>query len=308
MATNRQLHTLSWVVGICGLLLVIWYVEPQDFLRKLSSVGVAGALGWFVLLLAARLLMIEVTVRPIRALGLSLTRAEAFWIGWIRTFSNQVFPFAGFAYYAHRLRQSSGISWAELAALSSLQLLLVAAGVGLIGVSATITNFAVMGPAALTTLVAFGLVASGSLLLAVRPAQFMRRLPSPVKFRVRKLVEPIGYLARYPKLVGTLTLVQCVTILLHGGRLWILFLAVGIDLGWQEALLILAIAEATVLFQITPGGLGLREGAIVGAAMLLQVSPEAAATAALLDRLFMMTITTLLAAPAVVQIYRGRAA
>lgn len=272
------------------------------------SVGVTGVLGWLVFQLAARLLMIEVTVRPVRALGLSLRRSEAFWIGWIRTFSNQVFPFSGLAYYAHRLRQSSGISWTELAAVSSTQLSLAAAAVGSIGVVAVAVNLSAFGKAAPPTLTAFVLLASGSLLLAIRPIQLVSGLPRSIESRVRKFIEPVSRLAGYPGLVRTLTFLQCAIVLLHGARLWVLFSAVGIQLNWHEALLILVLAEATALFQITPGGLGLREGAVLGAAMLLAISPEAAASVALLDRLFTLAITTLLAAPAVVQIHRGKAA
>jgi uncharacterized membrane protein YbhN (UPF0104 family) len=306
--SNRRLHTLSWLAGVSGLALVVWYIQPTEFLRMSRSVGAAGAIGWLVLMLAARLLLTEVTILPIRAFGHSLRRSEAFWIGWVRTFSNQVFPFSGLAFYAHRLRQSSGISWTELAALSSTQLFLAAAGVGLIGILATSFNFSVIGNAAPPTLIAFGLVAAGSLLLANRPAQLINSFPKPIRLRVRSFVEPAGHLAQYPGLIRTLTMVQCAAVLLHGGRLWLLFFAVGIGLSWHEALLILVIAEAASLLQITPGGLGLREGAIVGAAMLLQISPEVAASVALLDRLLTIAITTLLAAPAVVQIYRGRTA
>lgn len=306
--TGRQLHTASWLAGIAGLAAVVWYTSPQAFLRLAGSVGAAGALGWLALFLAARFVMIELTVRPVRALGFPLERAEAFWIGWIRTFSNQVFPFAGLAYYAHRLRQSSGISWTELAALSSTQLLLAAAATGLIGMLATAVNYGIMGGAALPALAVFAAAAVGGFLTALRPDELMTRVPRAVRRRTAAFVEPAARLARHPGLIRSLTFVQCMTILLQGGRLWVLFAAIGVTLSWEEALLILVVAEATALFQITPGGLGLREGAVMGAAMLLAVSPETAASVALLDRLFSMSITTLLAAPALVQIYRSRTA
>ena len=299
---------MSWLAGITALGVVAWYVSPRTFLETVGSVGAAGTLAWLALLLSARLLMIDITTRPIRALGLSLGRAEAFWIGWVRTFSNQVFPFTGFAYYAHRLRQSSGISWAQLAALSWAQLLLAAAGISLAGVVATLVNFSVFGGAALPTLAVFTAVALASLLIALRPGALAERVPGAIRLRLGSFVGPATRLAGHPGLVPVLTLIQCLVVLLHGARLWVLFAAVGVPLAWHEALLLLVIAEGAALIQITPGGLGLREGAILGAALLLNVSPEAAASVALFDRFCMMAVTTLLAAPALVRIHRSKPA
>jgi uncharacterized membrane protein YbhN (UPF0104 family) len=302
--TQRQLHRLSWFGGVLGLALVVWYLQPTDLLGTLRSVGIGGVLGWIALTLAARLALAEITVLPIHALGFPISRADAFWIGWIRTFSNQVFPFSGLAYYAHRIRKRSGISWTELAALSSPQLLLAATAIGLIGVVATAINFSTIGKAAFPSFIAFGVVASGSLLIAVRSAQVIEWFPKTAMAYLRGLAEPVGRLAKHPSLVRRLVTFHCVTILLRGGRLWILFAAAGVQLSWHEVLLVLAVAESSLLLQVTPGGLGVREGVIVGAAMLFQIAPEAAASVAVIDRLFTVAVTTIMATPAILQIHR----
>ena len=169
-------------------------------------------------------------------------------------------------------------------------------------------NFSVFGGAALPTLAVFIVVAAASLLVALRPGALTARVPGAIRRRLESFVAPATRLARFPGLVPALTLIQCLIVLLHGARLWVLFAAVGVPLAWHEALLVLVIAEGAALFQITPGGLGLREGAILGAALLLNVSPEAAAGVALFDRFCMMAVTTLLAAPALVRIHRSKPA
>ena len=62
--------------------------------------------------------------------------------------------------------------------------------------------------------------------------------------------------------------------------------------------LLIAIAESTLLIQLTPGGLGLREGAILGGAALLGIPVTLATSVALLDRLLVMALTALLTPPA----------
>jgi uncharacterized membrane protein YbhN (UPF0104 family) len=67
---------------------------------------------------------------------------------------------------------------------------------------------------------------------------------------------------------------------------------------------VLAIAESALLLNVTPGGLGVREGALLGGAALVGVDAPVAASVALIDRLFMIAVTTLLAAPGYVVLRR----
>jgi uncharacterized protein (TIRG00374 family) len=83
--------------------------------------------------------------------------------------------------------------------------------------------------------------------------------------------------------------------ILRGGRIWLLFMIVGIELPVSGVLLVAVMAESAALFQLTPGGLGLREGAIIGGSALLGVSTELGAVVALIDRLFLVAITSVLA-------------
>ena len=112
--------------------------------------------------------------------------------------------------------------------------------------------------------------------------------------------EALRKFAARPMLVALVVSCHIATILLRGLRMWLLFGAAGVSLDWQEALLIVAIAESSMLIQLTPGGLGIREGAVLAGALLAGAPTEVAAGVALLDRLFVIAITTMLTPPAVV--------
>ena len=112
---SRALKPLSWLVGLAGLAAVIYYYGPSRLPALLGSVGIVGVMGWVAATIAARISLVETTTAPLHALGYSLSRRDAFWIGWIRTFANQVFPAAGVVAYVQALRRKTDISWSEMA-------------------------------------------------------------------------------------------------------------------------------------------------------------------------------------------------
>ncbi|NNC55528.1 MAG: UPF0104 family protein [Pseudomonadales bacterium] len=130
-------------------------------------------------------------------------------------------------------------------------------------------------------------------------APFIDLLPPAFSNRAARLSDALRKLASQRGLLGRLVAYHAVVIVLRGGRLWVLFAAAGLDLGLQQVLLILVVAESSLLLQITPGGLGIREAAVLGGAALVGISPDVAAGVALIDRLFMIAITVVFAVPSV---------
>jgi len=97
---KKTLATLvSWSVGIVGVVAIFLYFRPQDFSETVAAIGAAGVAGWVGLTVLARICASETTVRPLKALGYHITRPDSFWISWIRTFVNQLWPIAGAAAY-----------------------------------------------------------------------------------------------------------------------------------------------------------------------------------------------------------------
>lgn len=289
---------ISWVVGIVGVIAIIVYFRPPDFAGVLQSIGVYGVIAWCVLTLLARLCLLRTSVEPVRLFGYELTVSDAFWIGWVRTFANQILPLSGVVAYAKALRLRTGISWSELAAMATPQFVLAAAALGVIGVVAVAINADALSAKAYWIGSAYLAIVVIALLITRGAAPFIDRLPAALSNRARDVTGALRKLASKPGLVSRLVAYHALVILLRGARLWVLFSAAGITLEWQQLLLVLIVAESSFLFQLTPGGLGVREAAVLGGAALAGIAPEIAAGVALIDRLFMIAITVFFAVPA----------
>jgi len=293
----RIRHLLSWSLGLLGLAAVIWYFQLSTFAADLARVGAGGALAWLLLTILARLLLVEITIQPLGRLGYVLARSDAFWIGWVRTFANQVLPLAGLAVFAREIRRKTEIPWPALVSLSTPMVLFAASAVSLLGLAAVATNADTLGPSTLPMLAAFALLSSASIFAASHAAWLLEKIPAARSLFAQESAAAFRQVSGDAALVTRVIAFHCAAILLRGTRIWLLFLAVGVDLSAPGALLLAVIAESVALFQLTPGGLGLREGAIVGGAALIGIDPATGAVVALIDRLFMIAVTTFLAIP-----------
>ena len=302
---GRTRHVLSWFIGFSGLLIVVWYFQPANFLSQLGSVGIGGCLGWLILTLCARLFLVEITVLPIQALGYSLRRSDAFWIGWIRTFANQIAPLFGLAVYTREVRRLANIPWSGILALSTPMFLLATSALSVIGFFAIASNVAFVGSSAVPMLLAFVIVGSGSIFAATHAAWMLEKLPVSKFLFAEQSAAAFRRLSASSLFILSLIALNALAILMRGARLWLLFTLVGAEMSLPAALLVVVIAESAALFQITPGGLGLREGAVIGAAVLLNIAPDLGAVVALVDRLLVVATTTVLAIPAYLLVRRS---
>ncbi len=296
---------LSWLAGIAALVVIIWYFKPEGFGRTLGAIGLSGIGMWMSLTLIARLIMAETTFLPLTVLGFGMSRADLFWISWIRTLANQVLPLSGLAAYAKIIRSRTDISWSELAALATPQIVLAIAALGVVGLGATLGNLDSLEVIAATLLVLYAGVVIVAVAIASGAAWFIESLPQALSSRAAQTADALRQLATHRHLLPKIVALHVIAILLRGGRLWILFAAAGVQLDWQGILLVLAIAESAALMNITPGGLGIREAFVMGGSALLGIPAPIAASVALVDRLFVVAITALLAAPAVAILRRS---
>jgi uncharacterized membrane protein YbhN (UPF0104 family) len=290
----------SWLAGVGGVIAIIWYFRPAGFADTIIALGWKGLVGWAWLTLVARFLIAETTVAPLVALGYGMPRLDAFWIGWLRTFANQILPLGGVAAYAQIVRERTQISWSELAALAAPQFVLAGAALGIVGLAAIATNFDVLQSMAPVLAAAYLVVVSVAIATASGAAWFIELLPGTLPMRATRTAVSLRKLTNHPGLVAKMVTFHGVAILLRGARLWILFSGAGVTLDWQEMLLVLVISESSMLVNITPGGLGIREGFLLSGSALLGISAPIAASVAIIDRLFVVSITTLLAGPAFV--------
>jgi uncharacterized membrane protein YbhN (UPF0104 family) len=84
------------------------------------------------------------------------------------------------------------------------------------------------------------------------------------------------------------------TLLVFGAqamRLWLSFRAVGVTVSVGSMLVIQAMAFVVFVLALTPGNIGLKEGAVVFAASLLGIDPALALLASLIDRAGALVVT-----------------
>lgn len=305
---KRRQKSLSWLIGIIGVVLVVLHFGSINVLTVLQGVSLSDAILWALITLTARVLLAETTTAPLRALGFSLRRSDAFWIGWLRTFASQVFPAAGVLAYAQAIRIKVAISWSEVASLAAPQFVLVTAALGLVGVTAVLLNISVLGTSAYVLITLYGAAIVTALAVSQGAHFLVIQLPQTIATRVETTSKALRKMSKQPTLIILVIACHTSAILLRGLRIWLLFEATGVEVDWQQALLIVAVAESSMLIQLTPGGLGIREGAVLAGALLVGVPTDVSAGVALLDRIFVILITTLLTPPAMLMLRQSTSA
>ncbi|MCB1054778.1 MAG: flippase-like domain-containing protein [Acidobacteria bacterium] len=287
----------SWIGGILLLIGVVRWVpdfETEDLAGVLTPLSVAS---WVSITFLARLLLAEILVRPVRALGGTLGRGEAFWLGWVRSFCNQLVPLTGMAVFAGFMRRRAGMAWGRVAALASPQFLLAITASGLFGVLAVASARDSLGNQALPLLGIFTGAAVGAMLLILRGAHGLRFAPAFLRRRLDSAHQALVLLAEDHSLLAGVLGLHFSTVCLRAARLWLLFASAHNSTPLPQVLLMVAISEIGFLVQLTPGGMGLREGALVGTAAFLGLDTTAVAGIALADRLLILALTATLAAP-----------
>ena len=265
----------------------------------LRSIGVGGVAAWAALTLIARIIQAETTTAPLKALHHTMRRSDAFWIGWLRTFANQIFPSAGVVAYTQAIRQKTSISWSEMAALGTPQFILVAAALGCVGVFAVLSNGPLLAESFYPLLLTYFAIVVGAIVITRGAPWLAQVLPDNLSERLAATSTALQKIARKPSLILLVVGCHVAAILLRGARIWVLFGSAGLVLDWTQILLLVAIAESSMLIQLTPGGLGVREGAVLAGALLVGIPTDVAAGVALIDRFFIIAIATLLTPPAV---------
>jgi uncharacterized membrane protein YbhN (UPF0104 family) len=213
---------------------------------------------------------------------------------------------SGIAAYAKVVRDRAGISWSELAALAAPQLVLALAALGVVGLAATACNLELLGASAILLAILYLAVLVLAVVITTGAAWFVESLPAPLAQRAERTAAALRKLATHPNLVVQIVVFHGAAILLRGSRIWVLFAAAGFPLDWRELLLLVAIAESTMLVNVTPGGLGIREVLVLGGSALVGVPAPVAASVALGDRLFVIVTTVLFSAPAFAYLRRPR--
>ena len=292
---RRLINGLLWLLGVCGFVGLVVYLGLGELQSALESVDASSVAAWMTIALVARLLLTEVLVRPVSILGGTIRRSDAFWIGWLRSFLNLAFPLAGAAYLARFIRSRTKLSWGEIAALASPQVLFAALSVAVIGVFAVAITDRQSGDtldAAMLAFMGIGGLAFAALRFSSRVGSL---LPWAVATRLQIGLQALGLFHAHLGLVAWMVTIHSTIILLRALQLGLLFFAIGEPVDWRSVLLLSSIGEVPLLLQITPSGIGVREGTLLGAAVLIGLDAKLVTAVAIVDRLLGVGIVTLFA-------------
>ena len=159
-------------------------------------------------------------------------------------------------------------------------------------------NLTESGDVGLVLMIIYAVVLLGAWIAARGAHALNRFVPAALADKLADTSDALRKLARKPVLLLRIMICHVMAILLRGLRLWLLFELAGVSVDWHAALLLVAIAESSILLQLTPGGLGIREGAVIAGAALIGAPADVAAGVAVVDRLLVVAITALLTPPA----------
>ena len=164
-STGRRL--LIWLVSLGILTVAVFWLGPRELFESLRHIGLKGLAVWLCLTVTARWVQSYITIIPLRSIGVTFNVMAAFWLGWIRTFGNQVLPLSGVASFIHIIQRKTGATYSQLSSLAIPQFLLAATAVGLLGLGAIAANHTLPPVTVLWLTIAYGGVSLGSIAIAL---------------------------------------------------------------------------------------------------------------------------------------------
>lgn len=296
---SQTVIVVSWLLGFVLFVLIVILIRSagiKGFATFFSPLTVAS---WLAFTFLARLLMTEVFVRPIRALSYSMSWTTAFWLVWLRTFFNQFIPWSGLTLVVAYCKKKCGLAWGEISALSLPLFVLSLVVTGTLATGAILGGANLLGSSFVPLVSASLLISGVSVAIIIRGSTGLSFLPRSVRLRLGSLEQSLRLFEGHGQLLLRLSACYSGIILLRCLRLWLLFvLGTNLNLGIQEIVLLSMISEFGFLVPLIPGGLGVREGALVSVAWLLGLNMEIVTVVAVMDRLFNIVMVAVMALPA----------
>jgi len=194
------------------------------------------------------------------------------------------------AAYMKRVYQFPLPEYAALSVLLTAWSIVVAALLGMVGLAILIALNGAVDARALLALTGVGIAAIAGTALAIG---LSGTFTAGGKLAEVAAVFRSGaslWFASKPRLIRFLGW----TVLLfvaQAARLWLSFGAVGADVNVGSMLVIQAMATVAFVLALTPGNIGVKEGAIVFAASVLGIDPAVALLASLIDRAAALIVT-----------------
>lgn len=290
---KKLYKTFSWIIGALLFISFFHILGLESVFSAFDALPLHVIFTWLLLTLLSRLISAEILYQPVKRLNGNMSRSDAFWLLWAKSFSNQIIPFSGLSIMLGFLRNKSSLSWEKISSLAWPQLFLAMQAVGLIGAYCSLTLIFENHSNHLSIFVflaAFVFLSITPLIihLLIKKERIRKHTNNET---LKRLSLALNFLSDHKSITLYLLAGHVMSALIRVARLLLIFYFLGGSSDFTFLLLMAMIGEVAVLLNLTPGGLGIREGAIAIAAQVYGIDLDVALKAALLDRALIVLTT-----------------
>jgi uncharacterized membrane protein YbhN (UPF0104 family) len=285
MDFSRPRSYLPYVLSAAAMLVFgVYLYRNADRYRQLLDLSVGSVLSLLGLALMFALVNGLASYVFYRGLRVPLTLNEGVGLAAVNTLANQL-PFAGgLVARGIYLKRRHGLAYTRfLSATLALYVCFVAAN-GAVGIG-VLTYWTLDGSVAVPPLLILGFSVMALSIVSLWLSIDAVSIPGKLGQRLVQLMDGWQTLRHDLHLVGKLVGLQVVMTLMFALRFWLAFRALSQDVTFTQCLLFSAATVLTRLVNISPGGLGVREGIVAGIAFLLGFEADVSAVAVGIDRL-----------------------
>lgn len=293
---------ISTAVVVLFVCIAIWYVmvNHDDFAKITINdpLFLIPAVLFLIINIYGAGIVIDLATEPH---GIKLKRQEAFGLAAITRFGNQLSPsYLSATARATYLKRAYGVSYTKFSSsfIVSNLLQLMISGIFAIVSFLTLEKFTSNDrPLLLVSLVVLMFIAILYVPVS-RLRRFIKRHEDKSRFieRLSELLEGYEIVRKHPKLLPRTVFWMLVNVLALGATYFLLYASLGTHLTLVSVLFISSLTSWSVLFAITPGSLGVREGLMVVAAQIAGVPIAATLVVAILLRLLTFIVAGILSA------------
>ncbi|MDQ3190063.1 MAG: flippase-like domain-containing protein [Bacteroidota bacterium] len=285
---------LFFLTFICIGYFVYEYEEKLSLLKEIS---ISNLLVLLVIGFLIQALQSFPFYLVTRILHKNFSFLNAFYITTISSMYNQILPLnsGGIAVRAALINRKYKLSWDKITAILSVFYFTgyYAISVLLIVLSALFTFFYSQEIKFFNTLLAFFILLNAFLLLFIKYKQLLNFKWKVVVF-LSKIIETSKLFLKEKDKVIYNMLSQIVIVFVMAVKLYCSFLFLGLEVDFWKIFFIQTLLALSLVFSITPGDLGVKEGIVILFTGLIGLSPENILFATLLDRITSVIVVFLL--------------
>lgn len=292
---KNKVGNVIFFIIIAGSLLFLYL--KRSSLGNIRNISLPELLILLFLSLAAILTYAFGYKHLIRIFDIKLKFREWFGLTVCNAMFNYYMPAkGGIVVRAFYLNKQHGLRYSHYAALSAVSYVLSLCLFFGTGFLALMADYLITGVYIREFAIIFLLIPAGAgLFLGGLRLVFkylrIRIRPGRVASLILQIREGLSLARTRKRPVACFSIFVCLYLLIMAVRLFLCFHFLDADIGFSRALMIRSLTQFSFLLSILPGNLGLKEGIIVYASGLMQIAPEQAVLAALLDRAVGMIIT-----------------